>query len=206
MSRKVLIESQYLPNITYFRQLLTSNLVTIDQYEHYQKGTYRNRCHICNANGLLRLSVPLKRGKNQRTAMKDVRISYDHDWQKIHWQSFTSGYRRSPYFEFFEDDFIRFYEKKYNFLLDLNLDIFRWVANQFQLDIKTELSSEYVADPSDVIDLRSAIHSNSAKNKVAVYAPKYMQVYEGKLEFLPNLSAIDLLFNLGPKGAALLKE
>ena len=100
----ILIESQYIGACSYWNILLKSSAITIDKEEHYTKRSYRNRAHILGANGLLRLSIPLERGKQQHSKMKDVRISYNERWQDLHWQSFTSAYRRSPFFEYYEDE------------------------------------------------------------------------------------------------------
>ena len=90
----LLIESQYFPSIYFYKTLTEGKILQIERYEHYQKVSFRNRCYIAGPNGIILLSVPLSKGKNQRTVMKDVRISNEENWQALHWKTLTSAYRR----------------------------------------------------------------------------------------------------------------
>src|SRR5438128_9844321 len=105
---KLVLSTAYLPPISYFKQLLNADEVIIERHEHFVKQTYRNRCHIAAANGLLSLSIPLQKlGDKENISGK--RISYAEDWQSLHWRSLVSAYKSSPYFEYFEADFKPFY-------------------------------------------------------------------------------------------------
>ncbi|MBX2846077.1 MAG: WbqC family protein [Saprospiraceae bacterium] len=203
----IILESQYFPPIATMAVLEQSTTVVFDVHEHFVKGSYRNRCHICGANGLLRLSVPLLKGKHQRRAVKDVQISYDHDWQKLHWQSIETAYRRSPYFEYYEDDFKELFSKRYAYLVGLNQATLKWFKDHVGLRVEFNNSQSYVAElVKGTVDLRSQIHPNAAKNTFQVKPPAYQQVYSNKLDFIPNLSILDLVFNLGPRSKNYLQE
>ncbi|NJN78366.1 MAG: WbqC family protein [Saprospiraceae bacterium] len=106
-----LIESQYFPPLAYFSVLLKHEKVWIEQFENYQKGSYRNRCHIATANGLLRLSIPLEKGKNNQTCIKEVKIHNDTNWQIQHWRAIKSAYGNAPYFEYYADELLPFLKK-----------------------------------------------------------------------------------------------
>ncbi|MFN8282004.1 MAG: WbqC family protein [Chitinophagales bacterium] len=191
----ILVEAQYVGALSYWKQLLLADKIIMDQHEHYVRRSYRNRCHILGANGLLRLSIPLERGKNQHDAMKDVRISYNEDWQKLHWQSVTSAYRRSPYFEFYEDHFIKFYENKFSFLLDYNIEILHKIASILKVSLSIELTEKYVNTADfEGLDLRSQILP--AKKSMLTFA-EYPQVFSDRFPFEKDLSMLDLLFNKG---------
>ena len=60
----ILIEAQFFPSIEYLTRCVQADLVVIEAHEHFQKGSYRNRCHIAGANGIQVLSVPLRREKD----------------------------------------------------------------------------------------------------------------------------------------------
>src|ERR1043165_2589546 len=109
----LLVESQYFPLIHYYKTLINHYILQIERYEHYQKLSYRNRCYIAGPNGTILLSVPLAKGKNQRTVMKDVRISNEENWQSQHWKTLVSAYRRSPWFEYYEEDLLSLYERPF---------------------------------------------------------------------------------------------
>ncbi|GAA4788703.1 WbqC family protein [Olivibacter ginsenosidimutans] len=169
--------------------------VLIEKFEHFPKQTYRTRASIYSPNGILDLIIPVKKGSRVHTVMKDVRISYESDWQRLHWMSIQTSYRRSAYFEFYEDDFAPFYHKKYDFLFDFNIALLEQCFQLLKVKKTFSFTSSYVEDYTDRIDFRNKIHPKHATDFTAT---PYFQVFEPKHGFLPNLSIIDLLFNQGP--------
>ena len=199
----LLIETQYVGNIQYYARLLFHEKVMIEQYEHFLKSTYRNRCYIAMPDGKLRLSVPLVDGKQQRKQMKDIKISYTEPWQKLHWNSITTAYRSSPFFEYYEDDLAPLYEKKEKFLLDFNEKIRYKILELLQIEDKISFSKTKRFEKScvagDILDFRSAILPQKNKSKLDenFEIPVYHQVFGERTGFLPNLSVYDLLFSEG---------
>lgn len=212
----LVIETQYLGTVQYYARLLHHKNVLIEQAEKFAKSTYRNRCYIATADGELRLSIPLFNGKDQRKTIKDIKISYDHAWQRLHWHSLTAAYRSSPYFEFYEDDFYPFYHKKFTYLLDFNQQLCALILKALQADVDINYTQKFrkLYDEQQFLDFRSAIHPNPRKarkelayQKAATYiTPTYQQVFDDKLPFMPEVSIVDLLFNEGPNSATLLKN
>ena len=196
-----LFSTSYLPTVSYFAAAVKHGNIIIEASEHFIKQTYRNRCYIYGANGVLMLVIPLENWRSRQTT-KDIKISYHNNWQKIHWKSLEAAYRTSPYFEFYCDHFEPFYcKKKEKFLIDLNDRIFDLINQLLELDIITTHSSEYRANPDDFTDLRNAFHPKRTalhSDKSLTY-PAYHQVFHEKHGFIPDLSIADLLFNLGPK-------
>jgi hypothetical protein len=194
----VLLPTAYLGPIQYYSKLLKYGEALIEHHEHFPKQTYRNRCNIYGANGQLTLSIPLQK-RGERTPVKDVRISYEQPWQKLHWRSFESAYRCSPFFEFYEDDLAPFYEKEYEFLIDFNADLHQLVCGLLKINNNTKPTREYEKTPANAVDLRELISP-----KIPVEADKefevkpYTQVFGNRYGFIPNLSIADLLFNEGP--------
>lgn len=191
-----LIESQYCPPIETFHLLKSSGSVIWDVHKNYVKGSYRNRCHIVSSHGVLRLSIPLKKGKHQRLPLHQVEISYDEDWQKQHWQSIVSNYNRSPYFEFYKDDFEQFFSNNYQYLVQLNQHLIDWFLQKLNLKIEQTDSSEYLDElPKEIIDCRDIIVpiTNWQEQK------SYQQVFSDRQPFHGNMSIMDLLFNEGPQ-------
>lgn len=204
-----LIELMYLPPVEYFIRMLRSEQWILDRHEHFEKSTYRNRCEIYGANGLLRLSIPLEHGKRNHSAMGKVRISYNTNWQHIHRESIASAYRRSPWFEYFEDEFMRFYQRRYETLWEFSESLLNWVMQQLEFDISKLSHSEkyWGADEikaihgghSEINDLRSSMLPQARVQNItrADFLPVYQQVFETRYGFIPNLSIIDLLFAEG---------
>src|ERR1700748_2834127 len=128
----------YLAPVEYFIKLNTYKPdILIEKEEHFPKQTYRNRANIYSPDGVLALTVPVVKGSKQHTKVKDVKISYDFDWQRLHWLSLQACYRRSAYFEYYEDEFSVFYEKKFDFLFDYNeqLLLFLLKATKIKLSL-----------------------------------------------------------------------
>ncbi len=159
------------------------------------KQTYRNRCYILSPNGVQKLSIPLITVKKQKT-IKDIKISYDENWQKIHWKSFEAAYRSSPYFEFYEDHFFSFYhEKKPTFLVDINEQLEQKIIKLLGLSVTVNKTIEYADCKTVTNDYRTSF---SPKKQTLLAFKNYIQVFGDRNEFAPNLSILDLLFNEGP--------
>ena len=210
--KTLLIESQYAGNIQYYARMLHHEKVLIEQWEHYQKASYRNRCYIAMPNGPMRLSIPLVKGRQSRRTIKEMKISYEWDWQKQHWNSLTAAYRSSPYFEYYEDDLEPFYSQKMVYLMDFNRQlrdfILKAINAQSMVNISYTDRFEKSYDADKVLDFRSVLLPNkSQESKDTLFeCPVYHQVFEKKTGFIPNLSIFDLLFSEGPKALLTLKE
>ncbi len=186
----------YLPPVSYFKAIRSfGNPILIEQYEHFPKQTYRTRASIHSANGKLDLIIPVKKGSNGHTAMKDVRISYDANWQRLHWLSLQTSYRTSAFFEYYEHEFVSFYEKEYEFLLDYNMELFDLLCRLLKLEVSWATTTHYEAEYAGAIDLRTVIHP---KMQPFRQVEPYYQVFANKNGFLEDLSIVDLLFNQGP--------
>ncbi len=187
----------YLPPIDFFTALKQNELPALfDIHEHFPKQTYRNRASIHSPNGKLDLIVPVVKGAKVHTPLKDVRISYEFNWQRLHWLSLQTSYRSSAFFEFYEDDFAPFYEKKYDFLADYNEELIQLVARLLKLECALEKSLSYPEANESMLDYRLSIHPK----KGPLFSSKpYFQVFDDRNGFIPNLSIVDLLFNQGPQ-------
>lgn len=196
----VLLPTSYLGPLNYYSKFKAYEHCEIEQFEHLPKQTFRSRCAIYSPNGPLILSIPLVK-RNQRQHMKEVKISYDYDWLKLHWRTLESAYRRSPFFEYYEDDFHPFYaSKKYDYLLDFNEAIQQKVLSLLKLKKQYTFTPEYIKTPADKTDYRDLFSQKDLLSADTDFGIKpYMQVFETKHGFVPNLSIVDLLFNTGSK-------
>ncbi len=206
MTKKVILSTAYLAPVQYFTKLFKYDEIFIEKHENFIKQSYRNRCKIYGANGELSLSIPVKK-ISVKTKIKDLLIDYDTNWQKLHWKSIESAYRSSPFFEFYEDDLKPFYEKKYKFLLDLNLEIQNVILEYLDLEINLKFTDKYCHILTEEIDdFREQIHPKKEAKDLDFISVEYTQVFQEKHGFIPNLSIIDLLFNEGPNATELLSQ
>lgn len=196
MEKGILLPLFYLGSIEYFSKIKShSSQVYLEKFEHFPKQTYRNRTSIHSPNGKLDLTIPIKKGAHVHTKMKDVRISYDANWQRLHWRSLQTSYRSSSYFEFYEDDFAPFYHNQTKFLFDFNLSLLELCLRLLKMEPALLYTEEYLKKPS-LTDLRETM---SPKKASTFISKPYFQVFEDQHDFIPNLSIVDLLFSQGPQ-------
>ena len=183
----------YFGPISYFAALIRAENYQFEAQENFPKQTYRNRCYIQGANGRLRLAIPIHHDGTRK--MKDLKVSSEFNWQKEHHKSLISAYKSSAYFEYYEDDLAPIFERKDEFLLDLNLKTMDFISSKLKLDLKLDLTENYEI-VSEELDFRNQF---SAKEYSSLNFPDYFQVFDDKFDFMPDLSILDLLFNEGPK-------
>ncbi|MBO4615030.1 MAG: WbqC family protein [Bacteroidales bacterium] len=193
-----LLSTAFFPNVQYMSKFLAGNVV-IEKYETYPKQTYRNRCNILSANGVLPLSVPVQ--KNYHTLTKDIRIDYSEMWQRNHLTALKSAYKNSAFYDYYFYKFERFFEKKENFLIDLNENVLQALFSVLKIDADYSYTADYIFDSADYADFRESISPKPSKNRLdETFAAKpYTQVFCDRFEFVPNLSILDLIFNVGPE-------
>ena len=193
----MLLTSSYFPPIWYVEKVVQYGSVTIEAHEHFVKQTIRNRCHILSPNGIQSLILPVVHHNRFKIPIKDIRISNEISWQQQHWRSLCAAYRRSAYFEFYQDDLAPFYEHKKEFLFDFNMELMQFIWDSLKINIHMEVTNEFhepdANTPDDFRVLCEIGVPGSPDKKI-----EYPQVFGYKNGFVPGLSIVDLLFNMGP--------
>ena len=212
----VLLQTTYFGPIQWYQKLYRYDHILIEQYDSYQKQTFRNRCVIATANGLQALTVPVEHpspntsnkspipsgGAGGGLLVKDLRISDHNQWRRIHWNALQSAYSESPFFEYYADDIRPFFEQKYDFLIDFNEAIRQKMCELIDMHPHVEYTQAFLPPhfPSPLtLDLRSVISAKHPLPDADVESKPYWQVFQQKHGFQPNLSILDLLFNMGPE-------
>ena len=216
-----LLSTTYFGPIQWYQKLNRYDHCVIEQFDNFQKQTYRNRCRIATANGSQVLTVPVERTEG-KCLMRDVRISDHGAWRHLHWNALQSAYGESPFFEFYADDLHPFFERRWTFLLDFNMDITNKLCELLDIHPRLSLTTNYLPSTSgeeeksfgkeektlgedekspeemkSFIDFREAIHPKHPLPD-ADFAPRpYYQQHAPRHGFQPNLSILDLLFNEG---------
>lgn len=199
----VLAPLAYGGSLTLWAYLAQADNVILEKFDHYQKQTQRNRQYIHGANGKLVLSIPIKHlGKKGHQHYKDVAIENSFAWQNQHWKSLQTAYRSSPYFEFYEDAISPMYQKRFTTLYSFNKDLFEVLKGLICIEKPIKFSEKY-EEKTQLLDIRNVLE---VKKQVDEAMVTYTQVFQDKNGFIPNLSVLDLLFNMGPESLVLLKS
>lgn len=195
--KPLLIEPHYFPSLSWIALVSGQNEVLLDVSSNFVKGSFRNRMYIPGANGLQRLSVPLEHGRGQKLSLSEVKISYASDWQKLHWYTIESCYRRSPYFEYLGDIFHPLFARKYTWIRDLYADMFAALGKCISFPQKIRYTSAYIEPgSSDLNDMRDVI-SPGKQNPLQLPWRHYRQVFSERYPFYADMSILDAIFNLG---------
>ena len=185
---------QYFGSIHFVKTLMENRNVVFDLDAPFTKMSFKNRMVIITSQGPLMLTIPIVGGRDQKTAIKDIAITYDAPWNAQHLKSIITSYKRAPYFEYYEESLTALYAKKPAKLVDFLLQCSDWL--QTQLKVHWELPL-----PHDQVDLDAVIKYYDPwvpKNYNQLNGlPKYQQVFSNQLDFLPNASLLDMLFCVG---------
>ena len=197
-SSKVLLSTTYFGPVQWYQKLHRAEHVMIEQWESFQKQTYRNRCLIATTNGVQALTVPVEKSAE---CIKDIRISDHGNWRHLHWNALQSAYGESPFFEYYQDDIRPFFEKRWIYLLDFNEAIRQKMCELIDIAPSVTFTTAYITDPQALVvnDYRTVINPKHPAQDDDFETQAYYQVYQMKHGFLENLSILDLLFNMGPE-------
>ncbi|NQT77389.1 MAG: WbqC family protein [Bacteroidetes bacterium] len=200
----ILMSTAYLPPVSWMQEAALAKKVYIEANETYSKQSYRNRCKIMSANGILSLSIPVKKVHGNQTRTKDIEIFYGVAWQRIHQRALDAAYTSSPFYLYYKDELAVFFTRKFRFLLDLNMQMAEVISKMLGTDIQFELTDDYIVHPENIPDLRTSFSPKKTliKNE---FSP-YTQVFEDRFGFVPDLSIVDLLFNEGPAAPEVLNK
>jgi hypothetical protein len=184
-----------LPPLAHLRLMQQYPEIYFDLGLHFRKQTLRNRYHILSPNGIQTLVIPTVHTGGKSQPLGEVRISYADNWPVKHWRSLEAAYRRSPFFEYFEDDLQPIYEQRYEKLADFNKAMMEWIFDTLEIPTRM-LFLQQTPGPETTGETDFRFLSETGDPDKAAQQP-YMQVFSAKSGFVSGLSALDALFNCG---------
>ena len=161
----------------------------------YQKQTTRNRCVIMSANGPQKLIIPVRKNKKENEILYDYKVKIDdtQNWKVKHWKSIQNAYRSSPFFEFYEEGFFKVFFNNEKLLYCFNINIISHINKIMGVKKNIEISNRKISHEKYDVKLMNI------KKYFYYNVTPYNQVFMSKFKFIPNLSILDLIFNMGPK-------
>jgi len=227
-----MIVSTYQPYFAPFpgffaKAIRSAILVLMDDVQFPRGTTWLTRNRLKNDQGTLWMTIPVWKKGLGFQRISGVRICHEGRWARKHLASLKAAYANAPYFEdhinFLETIFSEYFEK----LIDLNLEIIRYLMNQLGIAARIRLLSELdiqAKEPALSIEICKKL--GSSRFLAQISAKKYLDekgFREAGIElimfnphpavypqlwgpFIPNLSALDLLFNCGPKALDILRK
>ena len=200
-----LLSTTYFGPVQWYQKLCSFEHILIEQHETWVKQSYRNRCLIATTQGVQALTVPVSFDDDGHHTTRDARISDHGNWRHLHWQALQSAYGDSPFFEFYADELAPFFhERRWTFLMDLNDEICAKMCGFIDITPSLHHTDYYVHETP--CDYRTAIRPKYPEADPDFMVRPYWQVYQQKHGFLPNLSILDLLFNMGPESIFFLQD
>lgn len=205
-----IFDIQYFGSVNYYFELIKSTNCKFELYDTYQKMSFRNRCRILGANGLIDLSIPVVGGREIKCRMNEVKICYKEDWRSRHFKTLVSSYNRSPWFDYYKDQFETLYSDKIEYLAEWDLKCHSLVSrvlniksiNNYNLTLSYE--SDFEGSNKKVLDLRNKFLPKEP-NPFEIKMKPYPQVFSDRYGFVPGLSILDLIFCEGPNALEILK-
>ncbi len=228
MKRVVILQPGYLPWLGFFDLVYKADTFVILDDVQYTVRDWRNRNRIKTPNGIIWLTVPVRSQNVREKLIKDVEIDNSQDWQRKHLKTFETFYKKARCYHEIIEMLLPVYEKKYKFLIEVDLDIIQriksYLSIQSELLFSSEIPSEGKKDEKllSICKHLNATHylsGNAAKNylreeifekegiKVEWHNykhPYYEQLWMKEIGFVSYLSVVDLLFNHGPESLAIL--
>lgn len=198
----VTLPCTYIGSTALYKAMVGASCVYTEVFDHYSRQTCRNRATILGANGLETLIVPVVKPK-EKTLVKDILINNDKPWQIEHLRAIQTAYNSSPFLEFYLDDLLPFYTKKFKYLADYNMQMRQTVCSLLGISPELRFTDHYERVLEN--DYRHLVEKHAQVPEYLNLEP-YYQVFGQKFGFQPNLTILDLIFNMGPESILFIKK
>ena len=211
-------QPNYFPYPGFFQKVFHADIyVVLDKAQFQFDITNRNKI-ITPKGSWTRISVPIKKGQ-KFFEIRNVEIDNDLPWAENNWDLIYKSYNTAAFFDLYRTFLSSIYRKKWECIFDLNFQmlkkVFDWLKIKTKIVLESELNvtgtsserllnickktgaTKYLSGPGGKKYLNEKIF---ALDKINVEFQKYNPVIytqQNTKSFIPNLSILDLLFNMG---------
>ncbi|HRY98218.1 MAG TPA: WbqC family protein [Bacteroidales bacterium] len=207
LPRVIQLPLLYFPPVSWFVHALEADQVVLGCPRPYRKQTLRNRCAIMSANGPLTLTVPVAKPW-RNAAFSEVRPDTARPWRRTHWRAIESAYSRSPFFLYYRDEAESWFSKdRVESLAAFNQACIHDLIRIMQLPVNVNVDQVHGPHEGELTDYAPFFLNRRQEEGSSLMAlPEYRQVFSERLPFVPDLSVLDLIFNLGPEAREYLRK
>ncbi len=199
-----LLSTSYFPPIAYMALLARNSHIVIEQYETFRKQTLRNRTLVVTANGVMPLTVPVVRPHGNHSMTGEMLLSYHLHWHVTHWRRISAADSSAPVFLYYKDAIECILQQEHKTLLELNNALLLALMKALKIECHISLSEDFAKPDTLPCDYRDEFSIKHSYDKISF--PEYSQVFCDRMAFQPNVSILDLLFNLGPEAKDYLRR
>jgi len=200
-----LTDFTYFGSISFVQHLLKQSQITFDTQASFTKMSFKNRMVLTTSQGPLNLTIPIVGGRDQKVPIHEILIDYTSPWNEQHLKAILTSYKRSPYFEHYEQTLDQLYLNKQEKLIDFLLSCQLWLKEQLKapweiIPMKNLPEQDAATINTDLIKTYKYFSPWQPNNyEQCATLPNYQQVFFDKVGFIPNVCILDMLFCCGGK-------
>jgi hypothetical protein len=219
-------QPHYLPWLGYLAKWAEADLFVFLDTVQFAKNGWQNRNRINTPDGPRWLTVPVRARLGM--TLTEVPLDTGQDWARRHLRAVEHAYARASYFRDWAPALAEFYDTRWKILAPLAVASASWLARALGITVPARLASEVSVPTTDptgrLVALCRAVgatvylagrdgarYMDLAQFRAAgieVRAQEYNHpVYaQPRGEFVPFLSALDLLLTHGDEALAILRK
>jgi len=227
-----MIVSSYQPYFApfsgFFTKAVCSHILVLTDTVQFPRGTtWLTRNRFKNDQGVFWVTVPVWRKGLGFQKIDEVRICYERQWPKKCLTSLKTAYAKAPFFEKHRIFLEEVFSGKFERLVDLNVEIIRYLIKYLQIPTHALLLSELgieAKEPRLSVEICKKLEATHFLAQIGARAyldqdlfqnagvslkffnprpPVYPQLWG---PFVANLSVFDMLFNCGPAARDILQR
>ena len=210
----------YMPWLGFFQKVSMSDRFCLWDDVQFDPNDFQHRNRLKNPNGTCIITVPIKSKGYREKTIRDMYIENQHNWKRVHWNTVSVSYSKSPYYDSYSDFFKKTFETTWERLIDLDVHILEYLFKELGMDVKIIIASQQEfkdTKSARIIDMCKKLNADVyifgamgkdyadlelfKKEGIMPYFQSYNHPVYPQLwgDFIPNLSVLDFLFNCGEK-------
>jgi hypothetical protein len=217
-------QPNYIPGLGFFHKMASADVFVLLDNVQYSKNNYTNRNRIRSGDEWAWLTIPVRLSGHFGQLISEVETAED-DWETKHWKRLLEVYGQAPHFRQYQGQLEPVYARRRVNLAEINCELIEFARSALSIDTRIIRASELdvTGQSSDLLlaickDLRATTYLSGQGGRkyldvtkfesasIAVEFQEFLhpEYQQGREEFVPNLSVLDLLFHAGAESLSIL--